>query len=124
MPKRWPLYVAALVVVIAGIAGVAALNQPADRTPCQAAEEIIDRFRDKPPSQIGHMESNGNGYSSMLRNLITGRYEDVDGVASPELAGHLRTVADDLATAEAAPPNEFTTGETGQHIDALLASCR
>lgn len=116
------------VVALAGAAGVVAAATSEDKqTPCAAATMIVKGFRDDPPATVGYAEAHGQGYANMLRGLITGDYEDVDGVASPALAGHLRAVADDLTRAGALyttlPDDEFTAGQTGRHIDALLAYC-
>lgn len=116
--------VLAAAVTIAVAAGAVTQFRSDDKqTPCEAAVTIVNDIREQSPATVGAAEQNGSGYGSMLRGLITGDYEDVEGKASPEVAEHLRRVADDLAVAEAAPEDEFTTGRTGQDMDALVAAC-
>jgi hypothetical protein len=113
---------AALTAVAAG-GVVTGFRSGSQQTPCDAAVTIVHEVRGKTPAAVGAAERDGAGYGSMLRGLITGDFEDVDGTPSPEVAGHLRRVADSLATAEAAGPAEFTTGETGRAMDELVTAC-
>jgi hypothetical protein len=116
---------AAAVAVAAVVAGgvVTGLRGEDKQTPCEAAITIVDQVRGKTPVAVGAAERDGTGYGSMLRGLITGDFEDVEGTPSPEVAEHLRRVAGELATAEAAGPAEFTTGETGRAMDELVTAC-
>lgn len=114
----------AVAVTAAVVAGVAInLRSGGKQTPCEAAISIVTEVRDKDPAVVGAAERDGTGYGSLLRGLITGDYEDVDGTASPEVAERLRRVADGLADAETAGPDEFTAGQTGQDMDRLVAAC-
>lgn len=114
----------AVAVTAAVVAGVAInLRSGGKQTPCEAAISIVTEVRDKDPAVVGAAERDGTGYGSMLRGLITGDYEDVEGAASPEVAEHLRQVADGLATAGVTGPGEFRSGETGRAMDDLLAAC-
>ncbi|HLU97405.1 MAG TPA: hypothetical protein VKZ89_11245 [Thermobifida alba] len=114
---------AGAVLVGAVTAGAVGLRADEKQTPCEAAISIVNEVRDKDPAVVGAAERDGTGYGSMFRGLITGDYEDVEGPASPEVAERLRRVADDLADAETAGPDEFTAGQTGQDMDALVAAC-
>lgn len=117
------IVIAAVIVLTAGTGiGVAVATRDADtKTPCQAAIDIVKDVRGNDPSIVAYMPT---GYSAMLRNLIVGHYEDVEGDASPALAQHLRKVADDLdALYGQAGSGEFITGRTGRDMDALIAYC-
>ena len=122
---RTRLIAAAVTAVLAGAvtAGVIGLRAGDKQTPCEAAISIVNEIRGADPAVVGAAERDGTGYGSLLRGLITGDYEDVDGTASPEVAERLRRVADDLADAETAGPDEFIVGQTGQDMAALVAAC-
>lgn len=121
--RRLMITVVASAVAGAGAVAVVAWTDDDKMTPCQAATKIVTSLQGKDPAVIAYAESHGVGFSGVLRGLITG-YPDVKGTPSEEVAGHLRTVADDLGQLAGAPPGELTTGKTGQDIAALLAECR
>lgn len=122
---RTRLIAATVTAVLVGAVTAGAIGFRGDdtQTPCEAATDLVRQIRSMDPAVVGYAERNGYGYGVILRGLITGRFEDVDGTASPEVAEHLRRVADDLADAETAGPDEFTAGQTGQDMDALVTAC-
>lgn len=112
----------AVLTTVTGVGAAFAIRRDAGSlTPCEAAVDTVKRIRGHDPGTVAYMPT---GYSTMLRNLIVGSYEDVEGEASPALAWHLRKVADDLdGLFGQAGAGEFTTGRTGRDMDALTAYC-
>lgn len=84
---------------------------------------MINGFRYEDPDVVAY---NGWGWADTLRDIIAGNYKDVAGVPSARSAQYLYEIAEDLEkihVARSAPPNEFSTGATGQDIAAFYASC-
>lgn len=112
-------------LLAAGTATTIAVWPHSDKmTPCRAATKILAPLKGQDPAVIAAAEKGGDSSPVLLRGLITGDYPDVSGSASPELAGRLRAVADDIDGLSAgSEPGELSSGKTARDISALVAAC-